>query len=77
MTLEMPKMAPFKLTKTGRLCSGTTNTVRTIAPPKMPAAPRPAMARPTMKTGELGAAPQMADPTSNKKMQARKTVFAE
>jgi hypothetical protein len=30
-----------------------------------------------MKVGELGAAPQMTDPASNKKMQARKTVFAE
>jgi hypothetical protein len=30
-----------------------------------------------MKTGELGAAPQMADPTSNKKIQERKTFFAE
>lgn len=46
-------------------------------PEKIPAAPTPAMARPTMKTTELGAAPQMADPTSNKMTVARKTVFTE
>jgi hypothetical protein len=51
--------------------------VRTMAPPKIPAAPKPATARPTMKIGELGAAPQMADPTSNRKMQVRKTFFGE
>jgi hypothetical protein len=76
-TLEMPKIAPFRLTNTGRLCNGTINIVRTMAPPKIPDAPRPATARPTMKTGELGAAPQMADPTSNRKMQVRKTLFGE
>lgn len=36
----------------------------TIAPEKRPAEPAPAMALPTMKTLELGAAPQIAEPIS-------------
>jgi len=35
-----------------------------IAPLKIPAAPTPAMARPTIKAVELGAIPQIRDPTS-------------
>lgn len=35
-----------------------------IAPENIPADPRPAIARPAMKTDELGAAPQMTEPTS-------------
>jgi hypothetical protein len=35
-----------------------------IAPLKMPAAPTPAMARPTIKVVELGATPQIKEPTS-------------
>jgi hypothetical protein len=41
----------------------------------MPADPSPAMARPTMKATELGAAPQMAEPTSKRKMAARKLAL--
>lgn len=39
----------------------------------MPALPRPAIARPTMKATELGAAPQMAEPISKSPMETRKT----
>ncbi len=41
-------------------------------PEKMPAEPRPAMARPTMKAVELGAAPQMAEPVSKIIIERRK-----
>lgn len=45
-----------------------------MAPEKIPAEPKPAMARPRMKTGEVGAPPQMAEPTSKMTIQARKTL---
>lgn len=45
-----------------------------IAPEKMPAEPKPAMARPAMKTGELGAAPQMALPTSKITTDVKNTL---
>jgi hypothetical protein len=43
-------------------------------PEKMPAEPRPAMARPTMKAVELGAAPHIADPISKTIMLRRKAL---
>lgn len=44
-------------------------------PDWMPPAPRPAMALPMMKAIEFGAAPQMAEPTSNKRTAARKVAL--
>jgi len=41
-------------------------------PAMMPAAPNPAMARPMMKDMLEGAAPHIADPISNKTIDARK-----
>lgn len=46
-------------------------------PEKIPAAPTPAMALPIMKTTELGAAPQIAEPISNSTTVARKVFFTE
>lgn len=45
----------------------------TNAPEVIPAFPKPAKARPTIKMVELGAAPQIADPTSKKPIDTRKT----
>jgi hypothetical protein len=42
----------------------------------MPAAPTPAMARPTMSASELGAAPQMTLPTSKMMMETRKVILS-
>ena len=42
-----------------------------MEPVEIPAAPIPATARPKMKTGELGAAPQIAEPISKIAMQVR------
>lgn len=42
-----------------------------MEPVVIPAEPIPAIARPTIKATELGAAPQIADPTSKSKMQVR------
>jgi hypothetical protein len=44
-----------------------------MAPLKRPDAPKPAMARPTMRATELGAAPQIADPTSKMSSAPKKT----
>jgi hypothetical protein len=41
-----------------------------IAPEKIPALPRPAIARPMMREVELGAAPQRREPISKSEMAA-------
>lgn len=51
-TDDTPKARPKKDVKTGRLRSGTSGMMIMIAPQLIPAAPMPAMARPTM-TGVL------------------------
>lgn len=45
-----------------------------IAPEKIPAEPKPAIARPAMNTGEFGAAPQTALPISKITTDVRKTL---
>jgi hypothetical protein len=73
----VPKVAPKKPAKIGRRCSGTVCNITIILPEKMPADPRPAMDLPMIKDIEFGAAPYMADSTSNIPMQPRKTHFVE
>jgi len=63
--------------KTGRLRMGIRGIINMVPPAKIPAAPAPAMARPTMKAGELGAAPQRAEPASKTTIDVRKTHFVE
>jgi len=48
-----------------------------MAPVKMPELPNPLIARPTMSTVELGAAPHIAEPTSKKKIPERKVHLEE
>jgi hypothetical protein len=45
-----------------------------IAPVKMPADPNPAIARPVMKTSDVGAAAQTMDPISKMKMTIKKVL---
>lgn len=45
-----------------------------IAPEKIPADPTPAIARPRIKDGELGAAPQRVLPTSKMMTHDKKTL---
>ena len=45
-------------------------------PEPIPAAPRPAMARPTISAVLLGATPQMREPSSKIKMEIRKLIFS-
>lgn len=61
----------------GRLRRGTSGRMIMMPPQKTPAAPTPAMARPTMKAEELGAAPQRAEPTSKMNMEAKNTHLVE
>lgn len=49
----------------------------TTLPDMSPEAPMPAMARPTMKAVEDGAAPQITEPTSKRSMAPRKTHLGE
>ena len=46
-----------------------------IAPEKSPADPTPAIARPMISAVEVGATPQINEPTSKMKMAVRKTHF--
>lgn len=48
-----------------------------MAPPNIPADPKPAIARPTMKAVDVGAAPHTTDPSSNRPMAAKKTHLGE
>jgi hypothetical protein len=73
----MPKVDPMRPPYMGRFSSGTIWAIIVVAPEKMPADPIPAMALPTMKLVELGAAPHRADPTSKKKMATRKRFLVE
>jgi hypothetical protein len=57
------------------LVNGTEVGRRLTLPAIMPAAPTPAIARPTMKAIELGAAPQIAEANSKRRTLARRTGF--
>ena len=48
-----------------------------MAPLVIPAAPAPAMARPTMKKSELCAAPQSSDPSSNNARKKRNVDYRQ
>lgn len=61
----------------GRFSRGKIWVRMTEDPENIPAEPIPAMARPMMKAVELGAAPQIAEPTSKTTTAARKIIFVE
>jgi len=75
MTEAMPKTAPMTPVYIGRLWRGTALTSITIAPENIPQEPRPAIARPAMKAFELGAEPQITEPTSKIAMQLSQTTL--
>jgi hypothetical protein len=76
-TEEIKNTAPMKLWYKGLLRSGMICTVNTILPEKIPAEPRPAKARPTMKVEEFCETPQMRDPSSKMETLVRKTHLGE
>lgn len=57
-------MPPIRPIYVGRDRSGTVTEMIKIAPEKIPAAPIPATARPMIRVVELGATPQINEPTS-------------
>jgi hypothetical protein len=57
----------------GRLLTRTVCAIVTSAPVKIPALPRPATARPTIKAVDVGARAQTRDPTSKMKTAMRRT----
>lgn len=71
MIEAMPWTAPIKPIHFGRSPRGTEVAMMMILPPMRPAEPKPAIALPTMKAFEEGAAPQMAEPISKSVMDMR------
>jgi hypothetical protein len=67
-------MRPVKL---GRASRGTQKEMITSDPHNTPEPPSPEIARPTMKTAELGAAAQIKDPISNTKSESMKVHLSE
>jgi len=63
-TLAMPYIPPISPMKIGRFSRGTVLERIKIAPVNTPAAPSPAIARPTIKAVDVGATPQISDPIS-------------
>jgi hypothetical protein len=76
-TDEIPLLTPKREVYIGRFRRGTSGSMIIMLPVKMPAEPRPAMARPRMKAIEVGAAPQSAEPTSKTTRNMMKTHFVE
>jgi hypothetical protein len=64
MTEARPNTKPNRPWKAGRRCSGIMGIMISMVPEKIPAEAAPATARPKMKTTDVGAAPQMAEPIS-------------
>lgn len=76
-TDDTAKTIPEIEVSIGRLRRGTSETMIIMAPVKMPAEPTPAIARPIMNAVDVGAAPQITEPTSNTTMQEMKVHFVE
>lgn len=76
-TEAIPYMPPMSPVNVGRLTKGTDVAMIKYAPEKIPADPRPAMARPTMRATLFGATPQMRDPTSKIATAIRNTHLVE
>lgn len=76
MTEAIPYAAPMRPVNAARLEGRAENAMMVYAPDAIPAPPSPAMARPTMSAVELGATPQIRDPSSKMKMAIKKVVFS-
>jgi hypothetical protein len=71
----MPYIDPTIPTYIGRLTSGTVLDIMITPPLKTPAEPSPAIALPTIKAFDVGATPQISDPSSKSAMAERKTTL--
>jgi hypothetical protein len=61
----------------GRFARGIVWTMMTIAPPKIPDEPNPAIAHPTINAVEFGEAPQIAELISNNPIALKNTILVE
>lgn len=61
--------------KIGLFWGGAQNAARVKDPVFTPAAPKPAIARPTIRATEEGATPQIKLPTSRRKIASRNVIF--
>ena len=76
-TLAIPHIPPMAPINVGRLWSGTTCARIIKAPENKPAAPDPAIARPTMRPILDGVTPQIRDPSSKIAIEHKKTYLME
>jgi hypothetical protein len=76
-TLAIPHIPPMAPKKVGLLWSGTMCARIIKAPENKPAAPTPAIARPTMRPILDGVAPHINDPSSKIAIEDRKTYLME
>jgi len=72
-TEAIPYIAPTIPTKIGRRTRGTVREMIITPPLKTPADPSPAIARPTIKAFDVGATPQISDPSSKSAIAERYT----
>lgn len=70
-TEASPYIAPTIPTYIGRRTRGTVREIMITPPLKTPADPRPAIARPTIKAFDVGAAPQISEPSSKSAIAER------
>jgi hypothetical protein len=75
MTAAMPYEAPIIPVYVALFLGSAAKAIIVYAPDPTPAAPRPAMARPTIKAVEFGATPQIKLPISKMKMDIRKLIL--
>jgi hypothetical protein len=73
----MPHIPPIEPMNVGLLCKGTTCARIISAPENKPAAPTPAIARPTMRPMLEGVTPQRSEPASKMLMDVIKTYLIE
>lgn len=73
--VDIPYSPPIIPVYIGPFLSGTVDAKTIIAPLEIPAHPRPAMARPTMRAFELGAVPQMGPGESTSKIANALTLY--
>jgi hypothetical protein len=73
----MPYIEPIMPLYIGRLAKGIECATMIKAPEKIPAEPRPAMARPIIRAIEFGAVAHSKLPSSKIAMATRKTVLME
>lgn len=68
-------MPPKRPKNMGLFSRATVCAIVTSAPVKMPALPKPAVALPMMSAVDVGAIPQIREPSSNTNSAERKTIL--